>query len=122
MSAVDDRRQQRARGQAVLDALAVDVLPLPGVERAALFGSSGLRVHGKVFAFVGTEGGLIVKVLAARASALIADGMATPVRIGRNPAREWIEVPVPSSSDDTDHWRDLLDEAYRFVAELAAPT
>lgn len=85
-----------------------------------MFGSNSLRTYGKVFAFVGTAGELVVKVPADRASELVADGVATRVRIGRNPAREWIGVPAQADGDGdgTDLWRDLLDGAYRYVSEL----
>ena len=82
-----------------------------------MFGSSGLRTNGKIFAFVGTAGELVVKVPSDQASELVAEG-ATRVRIGRNPAREWIGVPAQPDADRTDLWRDLLDDAYRYVTEL----
>lgn len=83
-----------------------------------MFGSLGLRTYGKIFAFVGAAGELVVKVPADRASELVADGEATRVRIGRNPAREWIGLPLQADGDGTDLWRDLLDEAYCYVSEL----
>ena len=109
---------QRSQGQRALDALAVDFLHLPDVDRSSMFGSNGLRTYGKIFAFVGATGELIVKVPSDRASELVADGGATRVRIGRNPAREWIGVPAQADGEGTDLWRDLLDEAHRYVSEL----
>jgi len=109
---------QRSEGQRALDPLAAGFLQMPGVDRAAMFGSTGLRTHGKVFAFVGTAGELIVKVPADRASELVTDGVATRVRIGRNPAREWIGVPLQAPGDNVDLWRDLLVEAHRYVSRL----
>ncbi len=77
-----------------------------------------MRTYGKFFAFVGTAGELVVKVPSDQASVLVAEGAATRVRIGRNPAREWIGLPVQADGDGTNLWRDLLDEAYRYVTEL----
>ena len=118
MSEAADRSAQRSQGQRALDALAADFLHRPGVDRSSMFGSSGLRTYGKIFAFVGTAGELVVKVPSDQASELVAEGAATRVRIGRNPAREWIGVPAQPDADRTDLWRDLLDEAYRYVTEL----
>jgi hypothetical protein len=89
-----------------------------------MFGSNALRTYGKVFAFVGIAGELVVKVPSDRASELVADGVSTRVRIGRNPAREWIGVPAQADDDGdgvgvgNNLWRDLVDEAYRYVTEL----
>ncbi|GAA4426184.1 hypothetical protein GCM10023169_24710 [Georgenia halophila] len=104
-----DRRAARRRGQEVLDDLAGTV---PGVDRSFMFGSEALRVGGKVLAFVGTDGELIVKVPVERAAELVDGGTATRVRIGRNAAREWVGV-LP----DRPHlWPGVLDEAYRYAA------
>lgn len=115
MSAVASRRRQRSQGQRALDALAGDFLVRPGVDRSSMFGSNGLRTHGKIFAFIGALGELVVKVPSDRASELVTGGVATRVQIGRNAAREWIGVPPQTGRDGTDLWRHLLDEAYRYV-------
>ncbi len=114
------RRARRAQGQQLLDQLAVDYADQTRVDRATMFGSTGMRVDGKFFAFVGTDGHLIVKVPAARAATLQASGAATPVQVGRNPAREWIGLSMPASVKESDSWRALLLEAYRYVATLPA--
>lgn len=115
MSAQAGPKAQRIRGQRVLEVLAADFAHLPGVDWSSMFGSNALRTHGKVFAFVGAAGELVVKVPADRASELVADGVATRTRIGRNPAREWIGVPAQTGGDDMDLWRGLLSEAYSYV-------
>lgn len=116
------RRARRAQGQQLLDQLAVDYADRTRVDRAIMFGSTGMRVDGRFFAFVGNHGQLIVKVPAGRAAALMASGAATPVRVGRNPAREWIGLSRPASGEESDSWRALLLEAYRYVTTLhAAP-
>jgi hypothetical protein len=83
-----------------------------------MFGSEGLRSHDKFFAFVDGDGGMIVKLPAEMAAGLVADGEATPVRIGRNPAREWVSLPTVSP-DDVQPWRDALDHAYRYATGAA---
>ncbi|MFC4943630.1 hypothetical protein [Pseudonocardia sp. GCM10023141] len=112
--AADERRSRRRAAQAVFDELAEAHLGRPGVDRATMFGSAGLRVGTKFFAFVGSAGQLIVKVPAARAEALVAAGLGTPVRVGRAAAREWVGVP------GQDRWPGLLDEARTYVSALVA--
>lgn len=115
MTTAVERRVRRSQGQRLLDRLAAEHFRLPGVDRAAMFGSTGLRVDEKFFAFVGADGGLVVKVPAARAAALVASGAATPVRIGRNPAREWINAAAPPPEEDSLLWPVLLSEAYQHL-------
>lgn len=109
------RDPRREVGQRLLDDIATAYLEHPGVDRGAMFGSQALRVLGKVFGFIGSEGALVVKVPGERASALIEDGTATCIRIGRNPAREWIGLPLAA----TDRWSGLLAESFRHVSQTA---
>jgi len=118
MSAASERHIRRAKGQQLLDRLAADYAGRPGVDRAAMFGSTGLRVHAKFFAFVGTGGHLIPKLPRARAATLRTTGEASPVRIGRNTAREWINVTAPAAEEATVLWRALLSDAYLYVSSL----
>lgn len=118
MTELTERQRVRFAAQELFDSIAVDYVGSPGVGRARMFGSEGLRSHGKFFAFVDGDGGLIVKLPAEMASGLVADGEATPVRIGRNPAREWVTLPTVSA-DNLQPWRDALDHAYRYVTEAA---
>ena len=110
----EQRRRRRAAGQEWFDGLAVDYLDLPDVDRTRMFGSEGLRARGKFFAFVGSEGDLIVKLPAELAAGLVADGAAEPVKIGRNPAREWLSLPEVADGD-LQPWRDALAEAHRYA-------
>ncbi len=111
-----ERRRRRAAAQQVFDALAADYLDLPEVSRAPMFGSSGLRRHDKLFAFVGGDGELIVKVPAAHAADLVAGEQAVVVRIGRHPAREWVAIPDADAPGRTQTWRDLIATAYRYAS------
>ncbi|GAB3819660.1 hypothetical protein [Kribbella italica] len=111
-----DRRQ----GQELLDELAAAYDDVPDVDRSLMFGSEALRVapdsgarSSKVFAFVGREGELILKLPAPRVAELLAAGEAEPVHIGRNQTREWAAVPYPT---DPTRWGDLLAEAHTFVS------
>jgi len=67
---VTERRLRRRAAQQRFDELAVDYLDLPGVSRATMFGSNGLRVEARFFAFVGRDGQLIVAARGARPRAL----------------------------------------------------
>ncbi len=82
-----------------------------------MFGSDGLRVGVKFFAFVGRDGQLIVKLPVAQADGLVAAGLATRVQGGRATMREWIGIPSPDQGC-TDQWRDLISEAYLYDASL----
>lgn len=110
------RRRRRAAGQEVFDALALDFAAQPEVSRGVMFGSNGLRANGKFFAFVDGDGGMIVKLPAEAAAGLVTAGGATPVRIGRNPAREWVTVPAQPDAEQQ-VWRDLLQQAYRYATQ-----
>ncbi|MFC7403795.1 MmcQ/YjbR family DNA-binding protein [Georgenia alba] len=113
----DGDRSRRSRGIRALDALSERFRALPGVDGATMFGSPALKVHGKVFGFVGTEGELIVKVPADRATALVDQGVAERTRIGRNAAREWVGI----SLEHAELWSGLLEESRRYVADGSDP-
>jgi len=123
MSDAAERRIRRAEGQRLLDDLAADYSGRAGVDRALMFGSTGLRIGGKFFAFVGADGDLIVKVPAVRAAAVRAHGEASPVQVGRNATREWISVPATAVEGPAGLWREVLSDAYHHVASSSvAPT
>ncbi len=88
MSRADERRLRRAAAQRLLGALALDYLDRADVNRASMFGSEGLRVNDKFFAFLGADGQLIVKVPAVQAAALVANGEADRMRAARSTTRE----------------------------------
>ena len=77
------------------------------------FGSSGLKIHNKIFAML-VEGKLVVKLPKARVDALIASGDGDrfdPRHDGRL-MKQWISVE-PSAEVG---WLDLSREAMEFVA------
>ena len=114
------RRLLRNAAQQRFKALAADYLRLANVGRSRMFGSEGLMVNAKFFAFVGRDGQLIIKVPAARAAALLADGEATHVRAGRSVMREWIGLPMPADQSSAERWSELMADAYRYVASLTS--
>ncbi len=113
-----ERRRRRAAAQEVFDGLAAAYLDLPEVSRAPMFGSNGLRCHDRLFAFVGGDGEMIVKLPAAQAAGLVADAQAVAVRIGRQRAREWVAIPGGATPGGTEAWRDAMAAAYRYASAL----
>ena len=116
-----NRRQLRAAAQAVLDQLSGDYIVRPGVESDKMFGSDGLKVNGKFFAFIGREGRLILKLPASQAADLVATGKAEPVTIGSRTTREWVGLPMPGTPGDPAEWKRALADAHRYVAAVTAP-
>lgn len=102
------------RAHAALDPIAAEYLERPDVDVGVMFGSEGLRVRGKVFAFVSFQGALALKLPADRVDELDGtDGIARMVMRDR-PMREWLTVSV----DESDRWRSLIGEAYAFVDSI----
>ena len=106
----------------LLDELALVFAEDPEVAIASMFRSPGLRVGGKVFAFLGFEGELIVKLPRARSVQLIDDGTAAPVTMGERTMREWVEIsPNGDPASTLKLWQPLAEEAYRYVNALRTP-
>ena len=84
-----------AAARALFDDLAVDHLGRPHVTMGRMFASEGLAVHGKIFAFVGRDGRLILKLPLARAEELKGEGATESVTLGGRTMREWVGVPLP---------------------------
>ena len=83
------------------------------VSTGRIFVSTGLKVDGKVFAFV-RQGTLVLKLPQARVAELIAVGDGAPFDRGRGtPMREW--VSIASGHGD---WVALAKEARAFVATV----
>jgi hypothetical protein len=92
----------------LLEALTADD---PDTEVGRAFSSEGLKVGGKLFAFL-VRGGLGIKLPAERCAELVAAGVATPMQTGTNrPMREWVRV----EPEQTGRWRALAEEAREFV-------
>lgn len=104
-----------AAAHAVFDPIAERYLTRPGVDIGPMFGSEGLRIRGKVFAFVGYRGGLVVKVPEARAAELAAAPPIEKMRMREREMREWLFVPV----DAGEQWEGLIAEAFAYLDEIS---
>ncbi|WP_433604216.1 hypothetical protein [Prescottella agglutinans] len=106
--------------RALFDDLAAEFLREPDVEFGTMFRSPGLRVAGKIFAFLGRDHGLIVKLPRPRADEVVTAGVARKVTMGTRTMKEWVVFPV--DDDDLDGtlttWRRAAREAHDFVAGL----
>jgi len=112
---VAECRVRRMAAPQVFDKLALDYLDVADVSRARMFGSEGLLVSGKFFAFVGRDRQLILKLSCPQAAALMAGGDATAVRAGRGTMRGWVGIPMPAAGGSARRWRHLMADAYRHV-------
>ena len=80
------------------------------------FGSTGLKVHGKLFAFVSSKGQFVVKIPKARVEELVAAGEAEPFDPGHGrKMKEWAAIQAA-----TVDWIQLAREAHRFVKSQGA--
>lgn len=77
------------------------------------FGSSALKVNGRIFAMLTSRSEFVVKLPRQRVEQLIksGDGVAYDAGKGR-PMKEWLTLPTTSSLD----WSSLTEEALAFVA------
>ena len=73
-----------------------------------MFGSEGYSVRGKLFAFVSSDGRLVVKLSGERIEQLGLDNMV----MHGSPMREWAVVPFDAGAE---RWRSVAEEAYAFV-------
>ena len=76
-------------------------LQRPGVtQHGRGFGSSALRVNGKVFATLSPAGALVVKLPRQRVDALVAAGQGRPFEPGPGRVmKEWLELNAASGQD-----------------------
>lgn len=100
-----------ARAHAIFDPIAADYLTRPDVDIGPMFGSEGLRIRRKVFAFVGYRGGLVVKVPEARATELAGEGVAERMVMRDREMREWLTV----DRGEHERWAPLVAEAFAYV-------
>jgi hypothetical protein len=103
-----------ARAHEIFDPVAQRHLELPGIDIGPMFGSEGLRVRGKVYAFVAHDGTLVVKLPRARIDELDDGGGVTRMRMRDREMKEWARVPV----DHDDLWAGLMGEARDFLEAI----
>lgn len=86
----------------------------PGVtQHGRGFGSSALRVRGKMFATLSPSGAFVVKLPRQRVDALVAAGHGRPFEPGPGRVmKEWLELSPASGQN----WASLAEEALAFVA------
>ena len=107
-------RDAMARGHVIFDPIAERLCALPDVDIGRMFGTDGLRVRSKIFAFVAHQGSLVVKLPEERIGELAADGIGAPMVMRGRPLREWAEI----APDASETWAALIDEAHRFVDDI----
>jgi hypothetical protein len=96
------------------DPIAEGELALPDVDMGRMFSTDGLRIRGKVFAFVSHDGGLIVKLPQPRIDDLVDTGGATRMEMRGRAMREWAVVDIEDAAD----WPGFVAEAREFVGSL----
>ncbi|MDQ0896062.1 hypothetical protein [Agromyces ramosus] len=85
-----------------------------------MFRSPGIRTGDKIVAFLGHDGGLIVKLPRARASELLEAGAVEPVTMGTRTMREWVVVPAGDDIEATlTTWLPLAKESLVYVRATA---
>ena len=98
-------------GEDLFEAVREAVEHDPAVSTGRMFGSTGLKVGGKIFAML-VKGKLVVKLPKHRVDELIADGRGSAFATGHGRVmKEWVALD-PS---DADQWIRLSQEARAFV-------
>jgi TfoX/Sxy family transcriptional regulator of competence genes len=91
----------------------------PDVTMGTMFRSPGLRAGGKIFAFLGHDGELIVKLPQDRTRQLVDAGTAEHVTMGTRTMREWVALPAQESDTATlTLWRNVAHDAHQYVDSL----
>jgi hypothetical protein len=86
--------------------------PAPPGLSGRRFGSSALRVHGRIFAMV-SRGRLVLKLPPGRVAELIGSGGGRPYDAGKGrPMKEWVSLGPERQAG----WLELASEALEFVA------
>ena len=105
---------------AVFADIVAEELTGPGVTFERVLHNEGLKVNGKLYAFV-SRGRLVVKLPAARCGELVDEGRAEVFEPspGRR-MREWVAFGAPADSRGPTSWPRLVDEARAFVSTVPA--
>ncbi|MFD7155018.1 hypothetical protein ACFV9C_10480 [Kribbella sp. NPDC059898] len=98
--------------QALYDELTDDLLYDPAIGQGTIMGHPCIRLAGRFVTCLERNGtGLILKLPAARVTALIAAGTGVPFTANRTPMREWVTIPTA----DREVWESLIGEAVTFA-------
>jgi len=103
-----------ARAHQVFDPIAEGYLARDDVDIGPMFGSEGVRVRGKVFAFVGHAGDLIVKLPEERVDELASRGEGARMAIRERMLREWAVLDLAHAA----RWADVVAEAFAYVDRI----
>lgn len=107
-------KRNAAAGEGMFGKVRDRFLAEPDVSEGTSFGATpGLRVGGKIFAMLGRDDDLVVKLPKSRMDLLIDAGIGArfdPRRDGRL-MKEWVSIPVRHGR----MWSRLAEEALRFV-------
>jgi hypothetical protein len=107
----------------ILDQLASALETDGPVIIGTMFRRPGIRVGGKIVAFLGHDDVLIMKLPRARGLELVEAGIAESVTMGARTMREWVSVPARNSAGGTlTSWLPLAREALAYVQELNSKT
>ena len=94
------------------------VTPPDTTQSKKRFGSSGLKVHDKIFAMISSRDEFVVKLPQQRVDALISSGQGKRFDPGHGRLmKEWLTVETTSG----EVWLRLAKEAMEFVASRPAP-
>lgn len=105
-------KQPANRYAAVVDALSGERGVTVGSPDGRGFGSSALKVNGKIFAMLSSQDAFVVKLPRARVDALVASGDGTRFDPGHGrQMKEWLALATASTLD----WLTLAEEALVFV-------
>ncbi len=108
------REAARRRGHEIFDPIVEPLLKMPDVDVGRMFGSEGVRIRGKVFAFLGFDGTLMAKLPTARIDDLVQAGTARRMIMKGRPLREWVEV----GTDQAEAWAGIIHDARAFLDEI----
>ena len=103
-----------ARAHEVFDPIAEGYLARADVDIGPMFGSEAVRVRGKVFAFIGHAGDLIVKLPEERVDELASRGEGARMTISERMLREWAVLDLAHSA----RWADVVAEAFAYVDRI----
>jgi hypothetical protein len=99
-------------GRDRLDAIVADHLAGARIDQGRMFSTVGWRRGGRVFAFVGRDGELMVKLPEDRVRVLVADGVGSPMSIRERTMREWVRIPPAAD------WTAYVVEAHAFGRDV----
>ncbi|MGO4784357.1 hypothetical protein [Cryobacterium sp. W22_MBD10_FK3] len=114
----DDPVDDYAIGVSALSALVAKLPAHPPVTHGRMFNGDGVKVHGKMFAFIGRNGDLVAKLPHDRVRDLVARRSGDPVVMGVRTMREWVRLSAEAEAEaeaGAGAWSEVLFEAYSFA-------